>query len=349
MEYAQLADSGLRVSRICLGTMVWGSQNTESEAFEQLDCALDLGVNFIDTAEMYPVPSNARTYGATETIIGNWMKRRANRADVVLATKVAGPCAGWMPHIRNAGTRLDRPNIEQGIDDSLRRLDTDYVDLYQVHWPQRRTNYFGKLGYTHEPTQDWIPLEETLGVLGDLVRKGKIRAAGVSNETPWGLMRMLCAADPEQDLPRVASIQNPYSLLNRSFEVGLAEVCLRENVACLPYSPLGFGVLSGKYLEGGGPEARLNRSEFSRFTRYTNPLPKLATEKYAEIARRFGLNMAQMALAYVHSRPFVTSTIIGTSRVEQVRENVASLELTLDAEVMRAIEDVHKTHPNPAP
>lgn len=349
MEYVRLGDSDLRVSRICLGTMVWGSQNTESEAFEQLDCAVDLGVNFLDTAEMYPVPSNARTYGATETIIGNWMKRRTNRADVVLATKVAGPCAEWMPHIRDAGTRLDRRNIEQAIDDSLRRLGTDYVDLYQLHWPQRKTNYFGRLGYTHEPTRDWIPLEETLGVLGDLVGRGKIRAAGVSNETPWGLMRMLCAARQDPELPTLASIQNPYSLLNRSFEVGLAEVCLRENVACLPYSPLGFGVLSGKYLEGGEPGARLNRSEFGRFTRYTNPLPRLATEEYAQVARRFGLNMAQMALAYVQSRPFVTSTIIGTSCVAQVRENVASLELTLDEEVSKAIEEVHKAHPNPAP
>lgn len=348
MQYTTLGSSDLNVSRICLGSMIWGSQNSQAEAREQLDCAAELGVNFIDTAEMYPVPSRAETCGASESIIGNWMRKRANRNELVVATKVAGPCGDWMPHIRNAETRLDRWNIEQAIDGSLRRLRTDYIDLYQLHWPQRKTNYFGKLGYTHEPTPDWIPLEETLGVLGELVNRGKVRAVGLSNETPWGLMRMVFAAQTS-GLPRVASIQNPYNLLNRSFEVGLAEVCMRENIGCLPYSPLGFGILSGKYLEGGSSRARLNRPEFRRFTRYTNPMPRLATQKYAQIARQAGLNMAQMALAYVHSRPFVASTIIGTSCVDQVRQNVASLEVTLDDEVLRAIEQVHKIHPNPAP
>lgn len=348
MEYTRLGDSDLRVSRICLGSMIWGDQNSEAEAFEQLDCGMDLGVNFIDTAEMYSVPSRSETYGASEAIIGNWMRQRGNRDQVVVATKVAGPCGEWMPHIRDGGTRLDRPNIEQAIDGSLKRLQTDYVDLYQLHWPQRKTNYFGRLGYAHEQTADWIPLEETLEVLGDLVKQGKIRAVGISNETPWGLMRYLSAAG-KPGLPRMVSIQNPYSLLNRSFEIGLAEICLRENVGCLPYSPLGFGVLSGKYLRDAGPGARLNRPEFKRFTRYTNPIPRLATEKYAEVAQRFGLNMAQMALAYVNSRPFVASTIIGTSSAAQVRENIASLDLEVDEEVLKAIEEVHKMHPNPAP
>lgn len=348
MEYVKLGGTDLNVSRICMGTMVWGSLNTEAEAFEQLDCGVDLGVNFLDTAEMYAVPSRPETFGASESIVGNWLSRRGNRDRIIVATKVAGPCGSRMPHIRDAATRLDRPNIEQAVDDSLRRLRTDYVDLYQLHWPQRKANYFGRLGYTHEPTPDWIPLEETLGILGDLVDQGKIRAIGVSNETPWGLMTYLRAAE-KMDLPRMASIQNPYNLLNRSFEVGLAEVCMRENVACLPYSPLGFGVLSGKYLAGGDPGARLNRPEFARFTRYTNPIPKLATAKYAEIAGKSGLSMAQMALAYVNSRPFVTSNIIGTTSVEQMRENVASLDLTLSEEVLREIEEVHKTHPNPAP
>jgi len=348
MEYTRLGDSDLRVSRICLGSMIWGEQNTEAEAFEQLDCGVDLGANFIDTAEMYSVPSRAETYGASETIIGNWLKRRGNRDRLVVATKVVGPCGDWMPHIREGATRLDRPNIEQAIEGSLRRLQTDYVDLYQLHWPQRKTNYFGRLGYAHEPTPDWVPLEETLGVLGDLVDDGKVRAIGVSNETPWGLMRFLAEAE-KAGLPRVVSIQNPYNLLNRTFEVGLAEICMRENVGCLPYSPLGFGVLSGKYLAGHDPDARLNRPEFKRFTRYTNAIPRLATEKYAQVARRFGLDMAQMALAYVNSRPFVASNIIGTSSVAQVRENIASLDLKLDDEVLKAIEDVHKAHPNPAP
>lgn len=348
MEYTRLGRTDLQVSRICLGTMIWGAQNTEAEAFEQLNCALDLGINFLDTAEMYSVPSRAETYGASESIVGNWMRRHGNRAGMIVATKVAGPCGDWMPHIRDGATRLDRPNIEQAVDGSLRRLQTDYIDLYQLHWPQRKTNYFGRLGYTHEATPDWVPLEETLGVLADLVDSGKVRAIGVSNETPWGLMRYLADADG-LGLPRMASIQNPYNLLNRSFEVGLAEICERENVACLPYSPLGFGVLSGKYLQGHDATARLNRPEFKRFTRYTNPGPRHATEKYAAIAGEAGLNMAQMALAYVNSRPFVTSNIIGTSSVEQVRENVASLDLELSEDVIRAIEEVHKAHPNPAP
>lgn len=348
MEYTRLGDSDLNVSRICLGTMIWGEQNSEAEAFEQLDCGVDLGANFIDTAEMYSVPSRAGTYGASEAIVGNWMQQRGNRDKVVVATKVVGPCGDWMPHIRDARTRLDRHNIEQAIDGSLKRLKTDYVDLYQLHWPQRKTNYFGRLGYVHEPTPDWIPPEETLDALGDLVKQGKVRAVGVSNETPWGLMRFLTAAE-RRGLPRMVSIQNPYNLLNRSFEIGLAEICMRENVACLPYSPLGFGVLSGKYLGNTDPEARLNRPEFSRFTRYTNRVPELATRQYAEVAERFGLNMAQMALAYVHTRPFVASTIIGTSNVAQVRENIASLDLSLDPEVLKAIEEVHKAHPNPAP
>lgn len=348
MEYTQIGDSGLRISRICMGSMVWGQQNSDEEAFDQLDCGAELGINFVDTAEMYPVPSRAQTYGASESIVGDWLKLRGNRDKIIVATKVVGPCGEWMPHIRNGGTRLDRRNIEQAIDGSLRRLQTDYVDLYQLHWPQRKTNYFGKLGYVHESTPDWIPLEETLEVLGDLVARGKVRAIGVSNETPWGLMRFVSAAE-KLGLPKLASIQNPHNLLNRSFEVGLAEICMRENIACLPYSPLGFGVLSGKYLNGRNPTARLNRPEFAKFTRYTKPIPKLATEKYAQVAGRFGLNMAQMALAYVNTRPFVTSNIIGTSTVQQVRENVASLDLVLSEEVLSAIEEVHKTHPNPAP
>jgi len=348
MDYTQLGNSDLKVSRICMGSMIWGDQNTEAEAFEQLDCGVDLGVNFVDTAEMYAVPSRPETFGASEAILGNWMKQRGNRERMVVATKVVGPCGDWMPHIRDGATRLDHANIEQAVEGSLRRLQTDYIDLYQLHWPQRKTNYFGRLGYVHEPTPDWIPLEETLDALAELMRRGKVRAIGVSNETPWGLMRYRHAA-ATLGLSGMVSIQNPYSLLNRTFEVGLAEICMRENVACLPYSPLAFGMLSGKYLDGGGPGDRLNRPEFQRFTRYSNPGPRQATARYAEVAQRFGLNMARMALAYVNSRPFVASNIIGTSSVEQVRDNVASLDLHLDDEVLEAIEEVHKAHPNPAP
>lgn len=332
-----------------MGSMVWGEQNTESEAHAQLDCGMELGVNFIDTAEMYAVPSKQETFGASELIIGNWMRRRANRQQMVIATKVCGPCGDWMPYIRNGKTRLDQQNINTAIEGSLKRLQTDYIDLYQLHWPQRKTNYFGQLGYTHEDTPDWISIEETLEVLDRLVKQGKIRAIGVSNETSWGLMRFVSVAK-QLGLSKVTCIQNPYNLLNRTFEVGLAEICMREHISLIPYSPLGFGVLTGKYLDDGGPsEARLNQPRFKRFTRYTNPLPKKATELYAQIAADQHINFTQMSLAYVNSRPFVASTIIGTSSVEQVQENIASLNLSLDDDVLKAIEQVHKQHPSPAP
>ncbi|TDO01144.1 NADP(H)-dependent aldo-keto reductase [Halomonas ventosae] len=342
MQTRPLGDTGIEVSRLCLGTMTFGEQNSEAEAHEQLDRAVAFGINFIDTAEMYPVPPKADTQGRTEAFVGSWLKRRSTRDDVIIATKAAGP---GLEHIRG-GPRLTREHLHQAIDESLARLQTDYVDLYQLHWPERKTNFFGRLGYEHDAQEDATPLEETLAALKELVDAGKTRAIGLSNDTPWGVMRALHLADTF-GLPRVASIQNPYSLLNRTFEVGLAEVAHRERVGLLAYSPLAFGMLSGKYLNGARPAgARLTR--FERFQRYSNPLAEEATSAYVQIARDHGLDPARMALAYVNSRPFLTSNIIGATTKEQLESNLASESLRLDAEVLEAIEAVHRRIPNPA-
>ena len=346
MQHRPLGHTGIDVSVLCLGTMTFGEQNTEAQAHAQLDRALAAGVNFIDTAEMYPVPPRAETQGRTESYIGSWLAARGCRDQVILATKVAG-AGDWINWLRGGGHRLDRRNIEAALDASLRRLRTDYVDLYQLHWPDRETNFFGKLGFSPAQEDHSVPLLETLEVLGDLVKAGKVRAVGVSNETPWGLMRYLSLAE-QHDLPRMASIQNPYSLLNRTFEIGLAEVAIRERCGLLAYSPLGFGVLSGKYVGGQRPAgARLTL--FERFSRYSNPESERATARYVELARRHGLDPAQMALAWVTSRPFTTSNIIGATTLEQLESNLASVELRLSDEVIAQIEAVHQTQPNPAP
>ena len=346
MQHRPLGHTGIDVSVLCLGTMTFGEQNTEAQAHAQLDRALAAGVNFIDTAEMYPVPPRAETQGRTESYIGRWLAARGCRDQVILATKVAGP-GDWINWLRGGGHRLDRRNIEAALDESLRRLHTDYVDLYQLHWPDRETNFFGKLGFSPAQEDDSVPLLETLEVLGDLVKAGKVRAVGVSNETPWGLMRYLGLAE-QHGLPRMASIQNPYSLLNRTFEIGLAEVAIRERCGLLAYSPLGFGVLSGKYLGGQRPAgARLTL--FERFSRYSNPESERATARYVELARRHGLDPAQMALAWVTSRPFTTSNIIGATTLEQLESNLESVELRLSDEVIAQIEAIHQAQPNPAP
>jgi len=346
MQRRILGSTGVEVSVLCLGTMTFGEQNTEHEAHAQLDRALDAGINFIDTAEIYPVPPIASTQGVTERHIGSWLASRRCRERIVLATKVAGP-ADWLPYLRNGQARLDRANIEAAVDESLRRLRTDYIDLYQLHWPDRETNFFGKLGYEHPLNDASIPPLETLEVLGDLVTAGKIRHLGVSNETPWGLMRFLELAEV-RGLPRMVSIQNPYNLLNRSFEVGLAEVAIREQCGLLAYSPLAFGVLSGKYLGGARPEnARLTL--FERFSRYSNSQSEWATGEYVALASKHGLDPAQMALAWVTSRPFVTSNIIGATTLEHLDANLASVELSLSEEVVAGIEEIHARQPNPAP
>ncbi len=350
MERRSLGRSGIEVSALCLGTMTWGEQNDEAEAHRQLDMALDRGVDFIDTAEMYPVPPKAETQGRTEAYIGSWLAARGNRDRVVLASKVAGRSP--MTWMRAAGSelaesRLDRAQITYALEQSLKRLQTDYLDLYQVHWPERATNFFGKLGYAPEERPNCVPIAETLEVLGEFVKAGKVRAVGVSNETPWGLLDYLRAADAGRG-PRIASIQNPYNLLNRTFEIGLAEIAMREDVGLLAYSPLAMGVLSGKYLNGQKPAgARLTL--FDRFQRYQTPESILSVARYVQLAEDNGLDPAQMALAYVHSRPFVTATILGATSIEQLERDLEAADVTLDQEVLELIETIQTEQPNPCP
>jgi aryl-alcohol dehydrogenase-like predicted oxidoreductase len=346
VKYRQLGHTDIKVSALCLGTMTYGEQNSESEAHAQLDRAMDAGINFIDTAEMYPVPPKAKTQGLTERYIGTWLSRRGKRDRLIIASKVSGP-ADWLPYLRDGNPRLDRVNIEAAVDESLQRLQTDYIDIYQLHWPDRHTNYFGKLGYQQAVSEQMTPILETLQILSDLKKVGKIRHIGVSNETPWGLMRYLSLAET-YDLPRAVSIQNPYNLLNRTFEISLAEIAHRESCGLLAYSPMAFGVLSGKYLNGRQP-ANARLTLFDRFIRYSNPQAEQATQKYVALAMRAGLNPAQMALAYVTSRPFVTSNIIGATTLEQLDENIESIHLTLSEEILEKIEEIHTQHPNPAP
>jgi aryl-alcohol dehydrogenase-like predicted oxidoreductase len=347
MHYRKLGNTDIDVSAICLGTMTWGEQNTQAEAFEQMDYALAHGVNFFDTAELYPIPPKAETYGRTEEIIGNWMRKTGNRDGIILASKIAGPGPGWIDHIRNGRTRFNREHLQAALEGSLKRLQTDCIDLYQLHWPERETNFFGQLGFTPGESDDFTPVTETLEALNDFVQAGKIRHIGLSNETPWGIMRFLQAAE-ELGAPRVASVQNPYSLLNRSYEVGAAEVSWREHCGLLAYSPLGFGVLSGKYLNGTRPAgARLTL--YPDYTRYSSPAAERATADYVALARRHGLDCAQMALAFVNSRQVLTSTIIGATCMAQLRSNIGSVELELSAEVLDGIEAIHDAHPNPSP
>jgi len=343
MQTRLLGNTDIEVSRLCLGTMTFGEQNTEAQAHEQLDRAVAFGINFIDTAEMYPVPPRADTQGLTERYIGSWLTRRGSRDDVIISSKAAGPGAD---HIRG-GPRLTREHLHQAVDASLARLNTDYVDLYQLHWPDRQANFFGKLGYAHDEDEDATPLEESLSALKELVDAGKVRAIGLSNETPWGVMKALELAD-RLGLPRIASVQNPYNLLNRSFEVGLAEIAHRENVGLLAYSPLAFGALSGKYLNGARP-ANGRLTLYERFKRYTTPQAETAIDAYVALARDCGLDPAQMALGFINSRRFLTSNIIGATTIEQLESNLASEALRLDNDVLDAIDDIHRRMPNPCP
>jgi aryl-alcohol dehydrogenase-like predicted oxidoreductase len=345
MNYRRLGRTDLRVSTLCLGSMTWGEQNNASEALAQIERAKAYGVNFIDTAEMYPVPPRAETYGKTEQFIGEAFKRNGDRADWILASKVAGPGNG-IDYIRDGQLKHDRAHIVAALDASLKRLQTDWIDLYQLHWPERPTNFFGQLGYRHQDSE-FTPLEETLEALDEQVKAGKIRHIGLSNETPWGTMKFLQLAQ-SRGWPRAVSIQNPYNLLNRSFEVGLAEVAIREDCGLLAYSPLAFGMLSGKYENGARP-ANARISLFSRFSRYTNAQSEAACSRYVALAREHGLDPAQMALAFVSAQPFVTSTIIGATSLEQLDADLASSELKLSDEVLAGIEAIHKAQPNPAP
>ncbi|AIR06125.1 MULTISPECIES: NADP(H)-dependent aldo-keto reductase [Cedecea] len=347
MHYHRIPHSSLEVSTLGLGTMTFGEQNSEADAHQQLDYAVSQGVNLIDVAEMYPVPPRPETQGLTESYVGSWLKARGNREKLVIASKVSGPARN-----NDAGIRpnqiLDRKNIREALDASLKRLQTDYLDLYQVHWPQRQTNMFGKLGYTWNDTTSLpVTLLETLEALTECQRAGKIRYIGVSNETAWGVMRYLQLAE-RHDLPRIVTIQNPYSLLNRSFEVGLSEISQHEGVELLAYSCLAFGVLSGKYLNGAKPAGARN-TLFSRFTRYSSEQSQKAVAAYVEIAKRHNLDPAQMALAFVRRQPFVASTLLGATTMEQLKTNLESLNLTLGEEVIEEIEAAHRIYTYPAP
>jgi len=346
MKYFCLGDSDIKVSAIALGTMTWGEQNSLADAFLQMDYALSQGVNFFDAAEMYPVPPKADTYGQTENIIGEWLTKTGNRNKIILATKVVGRSNGF-PYIRDGNLRLDRKNITQALEASLKRLRTDYIDLYQLHWPDRITNYFGKLGYDHEDEVETSQIVETLSVLNDLINEGKIRTIGLSNETPWGVMKFLQLSEKHQ-LPTIKSIQNPYNLLNRSYEIGMAEVSHRENVGLLAYSPLAFGVLSGKYL-GGRKPADCRITLFERFSRYSNAQAEKAVAAYVALANEHQLDPAQMALAFVNNQTFLTSNIIGATSMLQLKANIESAKITLTEDVLSGIESIHTRYPNPCP
>ncbi len=344
MRTRKLGPTDLEVSRICLGTMTWGEQNSEAEAREQLDYAVAHGINFIDAAEMYPVPPKAETQGRTEQYLGSWLKARGNRDQLIIASKVIGP--GEFPWIRG-GPRLDRASVLAACDTSLQRLQTDYIDLYQVHWPARSTNYFGQLNYRATNDRAATPIEETFDALAALVQQGKVRHIGISNETPWGVSEYF-RLSREKSLPRPVSIQNPYSLLNRSFEVGLSEFAHRDKLGLLAYSPLAFGVLAGKYRNGARPpQGRITL--FPRFGRYNGEHANAAVGEYLALAQQHGLDPAQMALAFVTSRPFTVSTIIGATTMEQLRSNIASSEIKLSDEVLQGIEAIHKRYTIPCP
>ena len=347
MIYSKLGHTDIEVSKICLGTMTFGEQNTESEAHDQLNFSLENGVNFIDTAEMYPVPPNAKTQGLTEKYIGSWLKKSNNRHNVIIASKVTGPAPDFS-YIRNS-LKIDKKNIEQAITKNLQRLNTDYIDLYQIHWPQRQTNYFGQLNYKYSKeniNEITDNLNESYETLNDLMMSGKIRSIGLSNDTSWGAMKFL-EISKEKSFEKVVSIQNPYSLLNRSYEINMAEIAEMENIKLLAYSPLGFGMLTGKYINKKPKNSRL--SLFNRFDRYSNKNSKNATIEYVEIAKKYNISPTQLALAFVNQQPFVASNIIGATNLSQLEENINSINITLSEEILSEIESVHANQPNPAP
>ncbi|MGL4638472.1 NADP(H)-dependent aldo-keto reductase [Shewanella sp.] len=346
MEYRRIPHSNLEISKICLGTMTWGEQNTQAEAFAQLDYAIGQGINFIDTAEMYPVPPKPETQGETERILGQYLKARGNRDELVIATKIAAP-GGKSDYIRH-NMALDWNNIQQAVDASLTRLQVETIDLYQLHWPDRNSNFFGELMYQEQESELQTPILETLEALADVIRQGKVRYIGVSNETPWGLMKYLQLAE-KHGLPRIITVQNPYNLLNRSFEVGMSEISHREELPLLAYSPLAFGALSGKYCHNQWPEgARLTL--FKRFARYTgSQLALEATQAYVDLAQEFALSPAQMALAFVNSRKFVGSNIIGATNLTQLKENIDSLTVSLSPALLSRLDALSEQFRFPCP
>lgn len=348
MEYRKLGRTDIDVSLVCLGTMTWGQQNSEAQGHEQMDYAVGKGVNFFDVAEMYPISPRKETYSKTEQVIGTWFEKRKKRDDIILATKAVGP-GNFFDYIRDGAKRLTEKDIFAAVEGSLQRLKTDYIDLYQIHWPARPANYFGVLDYPDgADVSQTVPIEETLGALAKLVEQGKIRHIGVSNETPWGVMEYLRLSE-QNGWPRIASIQNPYNVMTRQYEVGLSEVSARENVGLLAYSPLGGGTLSGKYLNDQQPENARMTLWPERFSRFTKPRAKEAVEAYAAVAQKHGLDMSQMVSAFLKTKTFVTSSIIGATSMDQLKSNIAAYEMDLSQDVLDDIQAVHLNNPNPAP
>ena len=346
MNYKKLGNTNLDVSTICLGTMTWGEQNTQEEGFEQMDYALDQGINFFDAAEMYPSPCRKETYGETEKVIGNWFKGRKKRDKIILATKISGP---GMSYIRGGGPQYTEKKISEAIENSLKRLKTDYIDLYQLHWPERKTNFFGKLGYVHkEDFNEWNDFEKILIALEEFVKQGKIRFVGLSNETSWGLSKFL-EVSKLKSLPKMMSVQNPYNLLCRTYEIGLAEISIREKSGLLAYSPLAGGFLTGKYRNNNLPENSRQKLFSDYYTRYNKPHASLVIEKYFEISNKFDLNFAQMSIKFCEIQAFMTSVIIGATTMEQLKINIESVNVNLSDENITEINKIQKLYPNPCP
>ena len=345
MNYKKLGNTDIDVSTICLGTMTWGEQNSQEEGFEQMDYALEQGVNFWDTAEIYSIPPKQETFGDTEVIIGNWFDKTGKRDKVILASKVCGP---MREYVRGGGNQFGTKNITEALEGSLKRLKTDYIDLYQLHWPERKTNFFGKLGYEHDDSNEWTQFENILEDLKKFQKEGKIRHIGLSNETPWGLSKFL-ELSKSKKLPRMLSVQNPYNLLNRTYEVGLAEMSVREKAGLLAYSPLACGYLSGKYRNNQMPKGTRIERDGDFWSRYNKPNAGKAIDAYYEVAQKYELDLAQMSLKFLEIQPFVTSVIIGATTMEQLKTNIESVNVDLKNEIIKEINDVQTIYPNPCP
>ena len=345
MKYKKLGITDIDVSLICLGTMTWGTQNSEKDAFEQMDYAFEKGINFFDTAELYSVPPTPTSFGKTEIMIGNWFAKKNNREKIILASKVAGPGCSW---IRGGGNNFSYKKIGEAIDGSLKRLKTDYIDLYQLHWPERTTNYFGKRDYVQDENEDrWNGFESVLESLDKYIKMGKIRYIGISNETPFGLSKYI-EISKNKNLPRVMTVQNPYNLVNRTYEIGMSEISLRERCGLIPYYPLATGYLSGKYRNNKMPK-NSRQALFKGWERHGNPLALKAYEEYFKLAEKYDLTPTHLAHAFVNSRPFVTSNIIGATTMDQLKENIDSVNIELSQEIMDQIDIIHNNIPNPSP
>ena len=345
MNFKKLGNTDLKVSTICLGTMTWGEQNNQKEAFEQMNYSLNSGINFFDAAEIYPSPCRKETFGETEKIIGNWFKEKKNRNKIILASKIAGPGLSW---VRNGGKNFSEEKIKEALENSLQRLQTDYIDLYQLHWPERKTNFFGRLNYNHKEEDSWNDFEKILAALEKFIKQGKIRYVGLSNETPWGLSKFLEISKIKK-LPKMISVQNPYSLLCRTYEIGLSEISIREKSELLAYSPLAGGFLTGKYRNNNLPENSRQKLFADYYTRYSKPNASPVIEKYYDIAKKFALNFAQMSIKFCEIQKFLTSVIIGATSMEQLKINIESVNVNLTSEILKEINNVQIKYPNPCP